>query len=729
MRQPVWPVSMLGKLLRCEPVVAFEVAAKIGFAAVAQRRCDLFVGKARGQERRSELHPFLHDPGFGSDAKLLAKPPFERAHVQPDMHRQNLHPKALLPDGNPKLVRPGEKCVHTLNTFQPASIYQKNAKIFSGTPGPLKSLAGIYVQQPCTPAVSSLARPYTSQFFATGEYGRFMKAAAAGRHALRIGLLVASLALVRVAGAASVDLIVRHANVITMDTNRPRAQAFAVAEGKFIALGSDESVNAFAGPNTRVLNLAGKTIVPGFIDAHAHPGPEYPEDSPWASVDCRPEKVRTMDALVAALKRKADRTPAGQWVTGSRYQETKLGRHPTRWDLDRASTNHPIIISHSSGHQSVCNSLALHLAKVTRDTPDPAGGKFVRDERGELTGLIQERAAGIVRAAGPRQPNPPETETLAAYRAGFRRYLSRGVTSVGVAGTSVGGAAMLERARTEELPLRLYIMLGSLDDAVQRKTASAANAGVRYGAIKIFHGNSLSGQTCWLSQPYENRPDYFGVPPARSQEELNALILRVHEAGLQACVHSNGDREIEMLLNAFENALRQKPRANHRHRIEHCSVVTAALLQRIQKLGLVVVPHSYIWEHGDKMENYGAGRWDWMHPARSLIDLGIPMAGHSDDPVSVSEPLLRIQDMVTRTSAEGKVYGAKQRVTAEEALRAWTLGGAFASFEEDRKGSITVGKLADFVVLSADPTQVPSSRIKDIQVEKTVVNGRILFEP
>lgn len=544
-----------------------------------------------------------------------------------------------------------------------------------------------------------------------------------------VAILVQVLNLTIVAWAvhsAPAELVVRHANVITVDTNRPRAEAFAVVDGKFVAVGTDGTIQPLIGANTRVLDLVGKTVVPGFIDAHAHPGPEYPEDSEWASVDCRPEKVRSIDALVAALKRKAERTASRQWVTGSRYQETKLGRHPTRWELDRASTNHPIIISHSSGHQSVCNSFALQLAKVTGDTPDPPGGKFVRDERGEFTGLLQERAAGIVRSAGPRQATPPEAETLAAYRAGFRRYLGRGVTSVHVAGVSPSGAAMLERAITDDLPLRLYIMLreGSLDDAVNRKQAPSENARVRYGAIKLFHGNSLSGQTCWLSKSYENRPDYFGVPPARSQDELNEAILRVHAAGLQACVHSNGDREIEMVLTAFERALQQKPRANHRHRIEHCSVVTEAILQRIKRLGLVVVPHSYIWEHGDKMENFGAWRWDWMHAARSFLDLGIPIAGHSDDPVSVSDPLLRIQDMVTRTSAEGKVYGAKQCVTVEEALRAWTLGGAFASFEEDIKGSITTNKLADFVVLSDDPTRVRKDRIRQIAVEKTFVGGR-----
>lgn len=526
--------------------------------------------------------------------------------------------------------------------------------------------------------------------------------------------------------AAPAELVVRHANVITVDTNQPRAQAFAVVSGKFVAVGSEESVQPYLGANTRVLDLAGKTVVPGFIDAHAHPGPEYPQDSPWGSVDCRPEKVRTIAELVAALKSKAERTVSGQWVTGSRYQETKLGRHPTRWDLDGASTNHPIIVSHSSGHQSVCNSRALQLAGVTAETPDPAGGKFVRDSRGELNGLLQERAAGIVRSAGPRQAAAPEAETLAAYRAGFGRYLGRGVTSVHVAGVSLSGAAMLERARTDALPLRLYVMLreSSLEEAVARKQASSQNAGVHYGAIKLFHGNSLSGQTCWLSQPYENQPNYFGVPPARSQEALNPLVLRVHAAGLQACVHSNGDREIEMVLNAFEHALQQSPRTNHRHRIEHCSVVTEALLHRIKKLELVIVPHSYVWEHGDKMENYGAWRWDWMHPARSLLDLGIPMAGHSDDPVSVSDPLLRIQDMVTRTSAEGKVYGAKQRVAVEEALRAWTLGGAYAAFQEDHVGSVTTNKLADFVVLSDDPTRVPSDQIRHIAVEKTFVGGR-----
>jgi predicted amidohydrolase YtcJ len=203
----------------------------------------------------------------------------------------------------------------------------------------------------------------------------------------------------------------------------------------------------------------------------------------------------------------------------------------------------------------------------------------------------------------------------------------------------------------------------SLDEAARRKRDARPEDPLRFGAIKIFHGNSLTGQTCWLSKPYTDRPDYFGVPPARTQESLDGLILKVHTNGLQAAVHSNGDREIDMLVTAFERALAQSPRAGHRHRIEHGSVLNAELLRRIKAAGLVVVPHSYIWEHGDKMENYGPWRWDWMHPARALLDHGIPIAGHSDAPVSAAEPLLRIQDMVTRTRAEGKTYGASQRIT------------------------------------------------------------------
>ncbi len=536
--------------------------------------------------------------------------------------------------------------------------------------------------------------------------------------------------IVRAWTAEPADLVVQSANVHTVNPKQPHATAFAVRGVTFIAVGSDDDVKPLIGPDTKRLDLGGRTVVPGFIDAHAHPRRAFAPDSRWYSVEVGPMAVKTMDELIAALRRKAEITPAGELVSGFGYHETKLGRHPTRYDLDRASDAHPIVISHASGHLSVCNSWALRRAGVNRETPNPAGGRFGRDANGEPTGLLEESAAGRVRQALPRDGEAPEDESIAAYRNNLRAFVSRGITGMHVAGTDLAAARLLVRAR-EAVPIRLSLMLreGAIADAVRRKQAMAVGeAGVRYGAIKIFHGNSLTGQTCWLYEPYAHDKDYYGIPPARSQEALDRLILKIHDAGLQACVHTNGDREIDMVLDAFEAALAKSPRTDHRHRLEHCSVVNARIVERIRRLGLVVAPHSYIYEHGDKMENFGSARWDWMHANRSFIDAGVPIAGDSDYPVSRAEPLLHLQDMVTRTSAEGKLYGPKQRTTLEQALYVWTMGGAFASFEERVKGSIEPGKLADFVVLSTDPAKVDPLTIKDIAVDMTVIGGKAVYE-
>jgi predicted amidohydrolase YtcJ len=534
-----------------------------------------------------------------------------------------------------------------------------------------------------------------------------------------------------VLAAVPADLVVKNATIITVDRQHPRAHALAVTAGRFSFVGDQLDASVEIGPRTTVIDASGQTVTPGFIDAHAHPGPVYPADSLWAAVDCRPAAIRTIDDLVAALKAKADRTPPGDWVTGTGYENLKLGRQPTRYDLDRASTRHPIMIGHYSGHESVCNSLALQLAKVTRDRPDPAGGRFVRDEQGEPNGRLEEGAASIVRAARVGRAAPPAAEVRAAYTRGFERFLSRGVTTVGVAGATVAHARTLEAARTEAAPLRLFIMMseGASAEAGARQSALVpGEAGVRYGAVKVFHGGSVSAHTCWVSEPYvgvDGHPQ--GLKPARSQERLDALILSLHRAGLQACVHCNGDREIDMVVTAFERALAAYPRADHRHRLEHCSVVTPELLRRIKATGLVVVSHSYLWEHGDIFEHYQPRQWDTLIPAKSLLEAGISWAGHSDSPVSTSDPLLHIQALVTRTSAEGKVYGAAQRVTAEQAITTWTLGGAYACRMEDQTGSIVVGKRADFVVLGADPTVVPPDQIRAIPVRGTFVDGRRVF--
>jgi predicted amidohydrolase YtcJ len=533
------------------------------------------------------------------------------------------------------------------------------------------------------------------------------------------------------------DLIVTNANVITVNANNARAEALAVKGDRFIAVGTDSQIERLIGADTTVLDARGKTITPGFIDAHLHSGPVYPGHSRLGRVDLTPASVRTMAELINALRAKAKTTPKGQWVFGSRYQDTKLGRHPTRRDLDKASTEHPISISHSSGHVSVVNSLALQNAGITNETLDPPGGAFDRDPEGSPSGICREGAGSLARRGSAPPPSATKEERLQGYERCFMNYLSQGITSIGDAGTSGAGVPFYQEIIASNAPVvRIYKMLGARYLSHLKGlhlTGGFGDEWLRVGAIKFFHGNSLSGRTCWLSEPYDminpktGKKDYYGIPPGRSQAELDELVYAIHAAGFQVACHANGDREIEMVLDAIEKALQKRPRVDHRHRIEHCSVVNERILHRIKRLGVVLALHSYVYEHGDKMEEYGPKRWPMMHPNRSAGDLGIVVAGNSDSPVSVAEPLLRIQSMVTRKTAEGKVYGPEQKVSVEAAIRIWTMGGAYASFEEDIKGSIEVGKLADFVVLSEDPSQTPHDKIKDIKVERTYVDGKLAF--
>ena len=534
------------------------------------------------------------------------------------------------------------------------------------------------------------------------------------------------------------DLVVLNGNVITVDDTQPRAEAFAVLGDEFVAVGSTSDIRRWVGESTTVIDAEGRTITPGFIDAHMHPRPTYPESSPLSTVDLRPASVASMSDVIDALAAKAELVPDGQWIRGIRYEDTKLGRHPTRADLDQASDRHPIYITHSSGHLGVANSFVLRAAGITRDTPDPPGGAFDRGDDGAPNGVCREAACGVLRRAVPETPITRQDQIDGIQRT-LRQFVEDGITTVVDAGGSPEKLGLFRAGAGTGSgpPVRVVMMVGNeyLDEA----TAGGLGTGlgdswVKVGAIKAYHGNSLSGRTAWLFEPYDmvnpatGERDYYGIPPDRTQSELDSLIFAIHEAGFQAGVHSNGDREITMLLEAFEKALDRLPRPDHRHRIEHSSVVSPAILRKAKELGLVLVFHSYVYEHGDKMEAFGADRFGLMHANRLALDMGIPVAGNSDYGVSAAIPMLRIQSMVTRMSAEGKVYGPEQRISAEEAIRVWTMGSAFSVFEEDIKGSIETGKLADFVILSTDPTAVPVDEIKDIVVHTTVVGGRIVYE-
>ncbi|MCL1894736.1 MAG: amidohydrolase [Holophagaceae bacterium] len=519
--------------------------------------------------------------------------------------------------------------------------------------------------------------------------------------------------------------------VITVDPSRPYAEAFAVVNGRFFTVGTNDEIRRLVTPSTKIVDLKGMTVTPGFNDTHVHPSAVYDDNSPYYTPWLGPEKVTTMDDLISELKKKANRTPPGQLVVGVRYQDSKLGRHPTRYDLDKVSTVHPIRISHSSGHVTVVNSYILNASGITKDTKDPNGGVFDRDPDGTPNGVVRAGATSLLRINSTRSERVPYEAELKGYIDCFLNYAKLGITSVGIAGGSASSLKRYQAVRDAGTNVRMAFMYDRA--AVPSAIAAGVKTGfgddrLRITSAKVFHGNSLSGQTCWLSEPYEGRPDYYGIQPTRSQEDLDKMFQEFHDAGFQTATHSNGDREIDMTLTAIERAQAKNPRPDARHRIEHASIMDMKLLERAKKAGVILVFHAYMWEHGDKMGPYGEERIKMLHAYRTAIDMGIYVAGHSDSPISAANAMLRLQDMVTRKGENGVVYGGNQRVTVEEAIKVWTLDGAFATFEEKDKGSITPGKLADFIVLRKDPRKVDPNTIKDIVIDATYIGGKNVWQ-
>jgi predicted amidohydrolase YtcJ len=488
-----------------------------------------------------------------------------------------------------------------------------------------------------------------------------------------------------------------------------------------------------AGREAATLDLTDVTVVPGFNDAHLHA-----VTMPAHGIDLG--AVHDADEVVDALARSESIGRPGSWIFGYGYDDTALGRHLTRDDLDRVSTDEPVVAWHGSLHLMAVNSFLLDNAGIGRDTPDPPGGQYFRDESGRPTGLLGELSAFESLFVGNvENPLPHDfTSTLEILDGFIGIAHSHGITSFGDALVTPELAFAYWWLGVEEKGIRVNLMwdakeLPSVRAIVRALRLTAAlgirplsNEWLRAETVKTFHGMSLSGRTARLYEPYAGRPDYFGLEPQRSQQELDALIASIHDLGLQAAVHSNGDFEIDMVLEAIARSVDRSPR-EHRHRIEHGSVVNEAILERMSDLAVVVAPHSYIYEKGPMIEAYGPDRWPMMFANASTFEYGIPNAGNSDFPVSALAPLVRIQSLVTRTSRSGKTYGPEQRLTVDQALHVYTMGGAWATFEENLKGSISPGKVADFVLLSADPHDVAPNEIKDIEVLATYVHGRKRF--
>ncbi|MDZ4716805.1 MAG: amidohydrolase [Cytophagales bacterium] len=528
-------------------------------------------------------------------------------------------------------------------------------------------------------------------------------------------------------GQTEPDLILYNANIHTVDPANPKAQAIAVAGDRFMAVGSDAEILRLATGRTKKVDLAKKYVLPGFIDAHSHPASSGLLH--LRSVDC---DLRSIGEIQNAIRQRAATTPAGNWVLGFKYDDTKTseGRKVTMKDLDEAAPNHPVMITHRGGHTGYGNSMAFKMAKVTEATPNPEGGQFEKDSTGRLTGCIKESAND------PFDKIIPNTSTREDRRKGVQ-IISQMMTKTGV--TSVTDAygspndlqAYQDAFDSGDLSLRVYCMMGYMH--IDKMIAAGVRTGmgnewVKIGAMKMTCDGSISERTARLSSPYIGRPNDFGIV-VKDEEQMYPFAKKAHDAGWQLGIHANGDVGIDITLKLYERLQRENPRKDPRYRIEHCTLVNADLLRRMKALGVIPTPFStYVYYHGEKMQEYGPERLKNMFALRSFLDAGIRPTQASDYPPGPFEPMMALQSSVTRKDMKGNAWGAEQRVTVEEAIRIGTMNGAYASYEEKVKGSIEAGKLADVVVLGRDPFKEDPSSLVSIPVERTMTGGKWVYE-
>ena len=536
------------------------------------------------------------------------------------------------------------------------------------------------------------------------------------------------------------DLLLVNANVLTMDPARPRARSVAVAGGRIVALDAAPAER----PASQVIDLHGATLLPGFHDAHNHMA--------WfgltlTEIDLRSTTVGSLDDLYAAVASRAAQTEPGGWVVGSGYDQNKIGAHPDRDALDRVAPGHRVWLRHTSGHMCVVNSLVLADLGMDAQPVEVPGGKVATDAAGRSTGLLEERAQELVGRLV--HPYPLSVITDAIDRAGAQ-YLREGITSCTEAGIGGGwiGHTPVElaayQAAREAGRLRVRVELMIVSDALHPLAAHAdddlelgldlgirtgfGDDWLRIGAMKVFTDGSLIGRTAAMHDDFAGIPGNHGYLQGDA-EEIQGTIMAAHRSGWQVAAHAVGDRAIDVVLDAYAQALSRWPRPQARHRIEHFATSRPDQVGRAGQLGVVAVPQGrFATELGDGMlAAVGPDRHGWLYRQRSLLAAGMTLPGSSDRPVVAGAPLLGVHDMVNRRTATGEAMNSAEAITAMQALRAYTSGSAYASHAEHIKGTLAPGMLADMVVLSEDPTAVRPENIAAIEVLATFVDGQCRY--
>ena len=523
-------------------------------------------------------------------------------------------------------------------------------------------------------------------------------------------------------------LILVNGRVYTMDPTRPRAEAVAISGGRIAAVGSNAEVLGWAKGACSKMDLGGKAVVPGFVDAHLHfLGYALALDR----VDL--DGTRSLRDALKIVAEKARGVPEGWWILGRgwNYNYWEERRFPNRQDLDRVCPKHPVALRSKDGHLLWANTLAMQEAGVGRDTPDAPGGQIDREEgTGEPTGLFRERAAGLIRSDTPEPAPGDRQEALVRAMQIANR---KGLTGIH---TLEGRDALndFQELRTRgEQTLRVYASIPwtSLEHAVALGVRTGfGDEQVRIGPVKLFADGALGGQTAYMLEPYEGDPDNVGIE-VTSRSDLAEQVTRSEDAGFDVAVHAIGDRAVRDTLDAIEASRRGADRSDRRPRIEHLQVFHPDDLGRLRMLNVVAsMQPIHATSDMEMADRHWGERCRWAYAWRDMLASGVPLAFGSDCPVDPIDPLRGIYAAVTRRQEEGTSEGGwypEQCLSVEEAVYAYTMGSAYASWEENFKGSLAVDKLADLAVLSQDIFSIESEEILKTRVEMTVLDGRIVW--
>ena len=519
------------------------------------------------------------------------------------------------------------------------------------------------------------------------------------------------------------DLIFEHGTLLTQEPAMPTARAMAVLGGRIMAVGRADEISALAGPATQRVDLGGRTLVPGLIDAHAHV---------WkighlltTMVDLR--RTTSLGELTRALAPAHARLGADDWLLGRGFNEANLDerRMPTRADLDAVVASRPVVLTRTCGHICAVNSVALARAGITRDTADPQGGRIDRDAQGEPTGLLHETAMGLIN----RHLLPPTRDEYAAMiTAALKHQLALGITSTNDAGVSPELLAVYRwMDRAQALPSRVNVMALRKVDGVGVVPLPERHVSdrLRVDTVKFLADGGLSGATAALSVPYRHA-DTRGVLRFEAAELL-ALAREAHDAGHRVATHAIGDVTIDQVLDVYET-LGAGPL---RHRIEHFGLPSAAQIARAAKLGVIAAPQTiFLHELGRNFRAYiPDALFGRTYPVRAMLDAGMTVALSSDAPVVENDnPLQGMRAAIDRADGQGEAILPEQGITAAEALYAYTMGGAIASGDDENRGSLRAGKWADVVILSGNPLATPANELPSLHVDATWLGGALAYE-